>query len=141
MRQIYSQVGLVVMLAVCAAALRWGGRLERRTAVLIAAAWIATLVAQVVTGHVAPVGVLAAMDVAVFLALLALSWRDRAGWTIFAVACQGVAVGVHVLRLLSPSMSTWTYLTALAICSYGLLITLAWGTWASHRERREGVSS
>ena len=141
MRQIYSQVGLVVMLAVGGAALRWGGRLERRVAVLIAVAWLATLVAQRALGDVAPVYVLAAMDAVVFLALLTLSWGDRAGWMIYAVACQGVAMAVHAIRLFSPAMSTWTYLTALAAASYGLLLTLAWRTWTVRRARRMGSSS
>ena len=141
MRQLYSQVGLLVMLAVCGCAWRWGGRRERRAALLIAAAWIATLVVQRATGQIAPVGVLALMDLAVFLALLALSWRDRTGWVIYAVACQGVALGVHAIRLLSPAMSSWTYLTALAISSYGLLLALAWGVWGVLRERRRPVGS
>ncbi len=104
MRQIYSQVGLLVMLAICGAALRWGGRLERRVALLIGVAWLATLVAQRVLGEVAPVHLLAVMDGAVFLLLLALSWDDRAGWMVYAVACQGVAMGVHAIRFFSPAM-------------------------------------
>ena len=136
MRHIYSLVGLLAMLVVCGAAWRWGARLERRAALLIAVAWIATLVAQRVTGHVAPVGVLAGMDVAVFMALLALSWADRGGWMIYGLACQGVALCVHAIRLLSPAMSSWTYLTALAITSYGLLLALAWGVWRARRRSR-----
>ena len=138
-RQIYSQIAFLVMAAVCGAALRWGGRLERRVAVLVATAWIGVLVAQRVLGEVAPVPVLAAMDVAVLGILLALSWGDRAGWTVYAVACQGVAVGVHAIRLFAPAMSTWTYLTALTASGYALLATLAWGTWAAWRAR--GLSS
>ena len=141
MRQIYSRIALVVMLVVCGAALRWGGRLERRVAALVAIAWVATLVAQRMLGEVAPVHVLAAMDAVVFVLLLALSWGDRLDWMVYAVACQGVALGVHAIRMFSPAMSTWTYLTALTIASYGLLATLAWGTWTAHRRRREGVSS
>ena len=136
MRQIYSQVGVLVMLAVCGFAWRWGGRRERRVALLIGAAWIATLVVQRLTGHVAAVEPLALLDGGVFLALLALSWRDRAGWTIYALACQGVAMCVHAIRILSPFMSSWTYLTALAISSYGLLLSLAWGVWLQRERRR-----
>ena len=141
MRQIYSQVGLLVMLAVCGAALRWGGRPERRVALLLGGAWLATLVVQRVVGEVAPAPVLAAMDLAVFAILAAFSWIDREDWMICAVACQGVALGVHAIRLFSPAMSTWTYLTALAASSYGLLLTLAWATWVARRARRMGSVS
>ncbi len=141
MRQIYSQVGLVVMLAVCGAALRWGGRPERRAAVLIGVAWIALLAAQRVLGQVAPVATLLAMDAAVFVLLLLINWTDREEWLVYGLACQGVALGVHVIRLLSPAMSKWTYLTALAVSSYGLLLCLAWGTWNARRSRRLGLSS
>ena len=139
MRQIYSQVAFLIMAVVCGAAWRWGGRLERRVALVVAVAWIATLAAQRVMGEVAPVGVLAAMDAVVLLLLLALSWGDRAGWTVFAVAAQGVALGVHAIRALSPAMSTWTYLSALAAASYALLAALAWGVWDARRSR--GLSS
>lgn len=139
MRQIYSQLGLLIMLAVCGAALRWGGRVERRAAWLIGGAWIAMLVAQRLTGHVAPVAVLAAMDTAVFVGLLALSRNPAAEWVIYGVACQGVALCVHAIRFFSPAMSSWTYLTALAISSYGLLLALAWGVRRAQRHR--GFSS
>lgn len=142
MRQIWSQLGVVIMLGVCGAALRWGGRPERRVGLLIAAAWLATLVVQRLTGQVAPVRLLLGLDLLVFLALLALSWRDRQDWTIYAVALQAVALAVHALRLFSPAMSTWTYLSALAAVSYGLLALLVWGTWRQARiRRRQGVSS
>ena len=88
----------------------------------------------------APVGVLAALDLAVFVALLALSRSDRTGWVIYGVACQGVALCVHGIRFFSPAMSSWTYLTALAISSYGLLLSLAWGTRRGRR-RGQGFSS
>ena len=138
MRQIYSQAGAVIMLAVCAAALRWGGRRERRVAVLLAAAWLATLLAQRLTGQVAPVGLLFALDAAVFAALLALSWRDRQGWLTYAVGLQAVALAVHALRLFSPAMYSWTYLSALAAISYGLLTLLGWSTWTHARPPAEG---
>lgn len=135
MRQIWSQAGLVIMLAVCAAAWRWGARLERRAAAVIVLGWTATLLAQRVMGHVDPVAVITTIDTLVFLAFLALSWGDRSGWVIYAVACQGVALGVHAIRAFAPAMTTWTYLTALAICSYGVLAALAWGTWLARRTR------
>ena len=124
------------MLAVCGAAWRWGGRAERRFALLISLAWLALLAAQAIAHRVAPVGVLAALDVAVFVAILAMSWRHREDWLVFATAVQGVAVGVHAIRLLTPRMDTWTYLTALAIASYGLLLLLAWATWRTARRPR-----
>lgn len=136
MRHVYGQVGLAAMLLTCGAAWRWGGRLERRTAAVIAAAWVFTIAAQRVAGHAAPVAALATADAAVFGALLALSWGDREGWMIYAVACQGVALAVHAIRIWTPSMTAWTYLTALAVASYGLLLALAWGVWLHSRRAR-----
>ena len=141
MRQFYSQVGVVVLLAVCGAALRWGRRPERRAGAVFLLAWVTTLALQRLAGDVAPVVGIVAVDVAVFAFLLASGARDRAGWQVYAVAAQGVALGVHVIRLLSPGMATWTYLTALAASSYGVLLALAWGVWSARRERRLGLSS
>ncbi len=135
MRQLYSQIAVAIMAAVCAAALRWGGRSERRVAVVVALGWVATLVVQRVAGQVAPVLALMAVDGVAFALLLILTWRARTEWTVYAVALQGVTLGVHLLRLVSPDMSTWTYLTALTVAAYALLAVLAWGTWTAWRSR------
>ncbi len=136
MRTIYSQIGLAVMVAVCLPALAFGRWRERLAAACIAASWVATLVLQRALHHVDPWASLALMDLGVFAVLVALAWRHRSGWPIYGAAAQGVALGVHVIRALSPQMPTWTYLSALAVSAYALLLFLAWGTWSAMRNRR-----
>ena len=133
MREIYSQAPTALMLLVGAAAIRWGDRQARAAAAVTALGWIATLAVQAGAGRVAPWAALTAVDGLCFLAFLALAFRRMRGWLVLMVAAQGVAVSVHVIRALAPGMATWTYLTALAVAGYGVLLTLAWGVWTSHR--------
>lgn len=141
MRELTSWIGLGVMLAVCGAALRWGFARERATAALVAAGWIGLLAAEVLLNEAAPWAVIGAMDVLVFALLLAITWRRTPDWAILALGFQSIALAVHAVRAFPPRMPTWTYMTALAVASYGVLLALAWGTWAARRRRIGGIHS
>ena len=131
-----SAFGLTAMSLVCGSAWRFGGSLERRGAAWIAAAWVMTPLLQVLTGDYDPVLLFALVDVTTLLGLAALTWRSGRVWPMVAVAAQALGVGVHLVRLLQPRMSAWSYLTALTLAAYVLLAALAAGTWTHVRRRR-----
>lgn len=131
MRELYSQAGFVIMLAVCAAAVARGGREVRRVAGVTAAGWTATLALQVYAGDVVPGRALVWLDGLIFLAFLWVARRRVRGWTVLLLTAQGLAMAVHLVRALTPSMSDWSYLTALAAAGYLVLTAVAWGTWAT----------
>ncbi len=133
MREIYSQAPTLLMLMVGAAAIRWGDGQVRAAAGVTALGWIATLAVQTGAGRVAPWAALAGVDALAFLAFLALAFRRVRGWVVLVLAAQGVAVAVHAIRALAPSMTAWSYLTALAVAGYGVLLALALGVWLSRR--------
>ena len=115
-----------------------GGRREKIAMGAVALAWVAMLVVQRLAGRVDPWSALVTLDGFVFFVLMALSWRDSAGWTIHAVGVQGVAMGVHVIRALTPAMPTWTYLTSLAVASYALLGVICAGAWLRRKHNARG---
>lgn len=141
MRELSSQIGVVIMLLVCAAALRWGFLRERAVAALVAAGWLGLLASEVVLREAAPWIVITIMDALIFGVLLAITWRHTPDWAILGLGFQAIALGVHVIRHLPPQMPTWTYMTALASSSYGVLLALAWGAWSARRRRRMGLHS
>ena len=141
MRELSSQIGVVIMLAVCAAALRWGFTRERAVAALVAVGWLSLLASEVVLHEAAPAIAITVMDALIFGLLLAITWRRTPDWAILALGFQTIALGVHVIRHLPPHMPTWTYMTALAGSSYGVLAALAWGAWNARRRRRSGEYS
>lgn len=141
MRELSSQIGLFIMLMVCGGAMRWGFARERATAALVAVGWTALLASQALLRQAAPWAVIAAMDVAIFALLLAITWRRTPDWALLALGAQTVALGVHVVRAIPPRMPTWTYMTALAASSYGVLLALAWGVWRARQARHEGMRS
>ena len=77
----------------------------------------------------------------VFALLVRLSWRHTPDWAIYALAFQAIALAVHAVRFLSPAMPTWTFMTALAVSSYGVLACIVWGVWRTQRNRRLGILS
>ncbi len=129
MHELSSRLGAAIMLMVLAAAAAWGRAKERQTAAVLSMGWGTLILTQIVTGRGAPPTILAIEDLLVFAALFAILWRSREGWAPFALGLQAVAMGVHAVRWLAPGMSDATYLTALAVLSYGVLAALAWGVW------------
>ena len=104
MRELYSQAGVLVMLAVCAGALRWGGREARRVAGVTALGWTATLVLQAAAGAVVTGRALVWLDGAIFAAFLWIAWRRVRAWTVLLLTAQGLAMAVHVVRGFTPAL-------------------------------------
>lgn len=135
-----ASIGLVAVTTVCGLAMMFGEALERRAALWILAAWVATPFLQVLSGALDPVLLFTAVDVVTFGALLALGWRSGRRWPGWALAVQGTGVAIHLARLVDPGMSARTYLTALTVAAYCLLLSLALGTWSSWRRRRRAAA-
>ena len=132
------EIGLVAVTATCALALAFGGKVERRAGVWIWAGWVLSLFVQRLAGRFDPALLFSVVDATMLGVLVALTWRSGRRWTVWAVTLQGVEVGVDLLRLLTPRLHAWTYLSALAVVSYLLLASLLAGVWSSWRRRRAG---
>lgn len=132
---LYSQIGAVAWLAVCFFALWKGDQPERFGATALLVAWIATLAAhrdtQLDTVHY-PV---MAIDAALLLVLIGLSWKVDRAWPLWAAGFQLITVLVHVVTMVDLRIHSIAYLSALTISSYGLLICLGVGTFWAWQER------
>lgn len=132
---LFSQVGAVLWLAVCAFALLKGDQPERFTAGALVIAWLATLAVHrdtVLSSVPIPVMLI---DVILLVLLIGLSWRTDRSWPIWAAAFQAIIVLVHVVTLIDIRIRAIAYLSAQTVGSYGLLICLAIGTFMAWQTR------
>ena len=132
---LYSITGLALLAAVGVYALLRGGALERYAMGVATLGWLASLGVQSVSGIFDPVVGFLLIDTIAFAALVGLTWRSGRRWPLFAAGFQGLALSVDGMRVVSPHLSRWVYLTALAAAGYGLLAAIVFGTWEAGRLR------
>ncbi len=129
-----SMIGLGIVFAACLLGLL-GRERERIAAVALAAAVVASSVVQKFTGRWDPVAALLAVDL-LLLVFARLTWRSERHWPVAAVALQGLIFAMDALKLTDARIGAYTYLTLVALISYGLAGVIAWAGWSSWRARR-----
>jgi hypothetical protein len=131
---------LVFLVGTLAYALLRGGPDERSGAITILIGVLLTQVVSVVgpSGNMAPgwfgpeIGVMVT-DVAVFIAFVAIAYRSKKFWPIWAAASQLVAVLTHWTVILDPSIVKMVYTTAQPFWVFPMLAALVLGTRAHRR--------
>lgn len=131
---LFSQVGAILWLGVCAFAISKGDRPERLAAGALVIAWLASLTTRsdTVSGGV---WVIMAIDVALLVFLLGLSWKTDRTWPIWAAGFQAITALVHVVVMIDERIRTIAYISATTIGSYGVLISVAVGAVRAWRMR------
>lgn len=119
----------------CGAALVWGGRDERMTAIGFILAVIASRIVSDGAYEHTEIGV-AVIDVLVFFGLLVLALYSDRFWPMWAAAFQLVGTLVHGASSAQQTGDfAWAYFIALLFWSYPVFIALAAGTWFEGRFR------
>ncbi|RZJ18859.1 MAG: hypothetical protein EON91_03620 [Brevundimonas sp.] len=130
------QVGAVLMVSVCAFAMLKGDEPERLGAGAYLIAWLATLLIQNDSNlYSIPLG-LFAIDVITLLVFIGLAWKSRRAWPIWASGLQLLTVSSHILGLIEVRASLASFYAVMNLASYGILLTLAAGTFWAWQERR-----
>lgn len=121
-------LGFAVMLVVCSGAFIRGGVEERLTA---ASMLINVSATHVLRDHSWPQVQLAGFvaDILSLALLLAIALRSRKFWPLAATAFQFLIVLTHVAKVIDPGLGQWSYMTAIVIWTYLLLIALGVGVW------------
>lgn len=131
-----AQIGAAIMLLVCAFALLKGDEMERVGAGAYLIGWLATLLIQTESaGHYVVPG-LFAMDLVMLCVFIGLAWKSRRAWPIWASGLQLLSVSSHVLRLVERDTPINAFYSVMNLASYGVLATLAIGTFWAWQERR-----
>lgn len=131
-----AQIGAAVMVLVCAFALLKGDEMERLGAGAYLIGWLATLLVQTESADRYIVLGLFAIDLIVLFVFVGLAWKSRRAWPIWASGLQLLSVSSHVLRLVERDTPINAFYSVMNLASYGVLATLAIGTFWAWQERR-----
>ncbi|MCF8505789.1 MAG: hypothetical protein K9G59_12835 [Caulobacter sp.] len=133
-----SQIGLVIMAAVCLFVGWAGGRAQKVAAAVVFAGWIASAAAEDRTFR-NPQFLTMALDVGltVIFVTLALIWRPL--WLTALAVFQVLTMATHFAMILDPRIWPRASITAYMIWSYLVLASLGWGGVAGLLERRRAA--
>jgi len=137
---IYTQLGLISLLATCAFSWWKGGPAERRGALMLLVVWIGADIARGLNGQLMPTSLLFASDLALSVGFLYVSVRYSSLWLGLAMLFQSFAFALHAVQLDDGDAPRWhgmiVYLLLNNILSYLLLLALVSGALATMRQRR-----
>ena len=133
---LWSQVGAILVVGVCVFAFLKGDEPERIAAGAYILGWFASMLLQT-DGELYEVqwGVFA-VDTAMLLVLVGLIWKSKKTWPVWAAACDLLIVMSHVVLMIDVRPPMMAFLTVLNLAGYGVLISLAIGTFWAWQERR-----
>lgn len=132
---LFSQLGALLWLGVCAFALFKGDKPERFAGGALVIAWLATLAVHretIIASVTIPVLLI---DMAVLLVLIGLGWKSERNWPIWAASFQAITVLVHIVTMIDLRIRAIAYISAQTVGTYGVLICLAVGTFMAWQVR------
>lgn len=132
---LFSQIGAVLWLGVCAFAIAMGGKPERRAAGALMIGWLATLAVRRDTDLSGSMWLIMGIESVIFAVLLFLGWKTNRTWPIWAAAFQFITVLVHVVVMIDLRIRAIAYISASTVGTYGVLICVAVGTVRAWRLR------
>lgn len=132
-----SQIGALIMAAVCLFAAWTGGRPQRLTAGIVFVAWILSAAIQD-RSYNNPQYVTLVLDAFLMVLFVGMALKWRHSWLIWVAAFQTLTTATHVAAILDPRIWAKASITAYMIWSYLLLASLLWGGVAGLLERRRG---
>jgi len=120
------------------AALRWGGRAERQTSLVYAAACcLEVLVWSRASTRFSHVEIaVAAVDIGLFVALAAFTVRYGLGWLYMVAAIQLLMALSHFIKLIEPGLSRMAYTILSGAGGYPQVVLIIIGTVAHARAQR-----
>jgi hypothetical protein len=131
-----SQIGLVIMAAVCLFVGRAGRRPQKVAAAVVFVGWIASAAAEDRTFR-HPQFLTMALDVILTVVFVSLALRWRPLWLTALAAFQVLTMATHFAMILDPRIWPRASITAYMIWSYLVLASLGWGGIVGLLERRQ----
>jgi hypothetical protein len=131
-----SQLGAVFVVLVCTFAFLKGDEAERIAAGAYVLSWFASMLLQT-DGEMYEVqwGVFC-VDLAMLMVFGGLIWKSRKAWPVWAAACNLLIVMSHIVLMVDVRPPMTAFITVVNLAGYGVLISLAIGTFWAWQERR-----
>ena len=76
------------------------------------------------------------VETAMLIAYVALAWKSRRSWPIWAAALQSVVVMCHILPAVDLRPPLAAFYAVINLASYGILLVLALGVLQAWRDQR-----
>jgi hypothetical protein len=118
------------------AALKFGDFSARRIGAAFLGSWLGSLLLVDVQDTYSTGVAMLAIDGATLVYFVWISLRSRRLWTAVASAFMAIIVASHVATTIDLRVTINTFRLSMAIWSYGILLCVAFGTFAAWRERR-----
>lgn len=132
----YSQIATAVGVVVVAFAFLKGDEAERVGAGAYAIGALATLLLQEDSRLYGAQWPLMLVETAMLVAYVALAWKSRRSWPIWASALQSVVVMCHILTTADLRPPLAAFYAVINLASYGILLALALGVLQAWRDRK-----
>ncbi|QBX37603.1 hypothetical protein E4M02_00465 [Brevundimonas sp. S30B] len=137
---LYTQIGAGLTIAVALFAFLKGDEPERIGAGAYVFLWFASLLVQNDSNIYHLPWSVFALDLIMLLILSGLTWKSNRAWPLWATALQLLAVASHLFVMIDLRPSLTAFYTVLNIASYGVLLSIAIGTfWAWQERRAQGL--
>lgn len=131
-----SQIGAAFTVSVVVFAFLKGDEPERIGAATYALAYLASLLVQEDGAIYGTQWGLMGIDIVMLAVYSGLAWKSRRSWPVWASALQSLTVMSHVLTFVDVRPSMAAYVTVINLASYGILLSIAIGTFWAWQERR-----
>ncbi|MDI1363482.1 MAG: hypothetical protein PSX79_01200 [bacterium] len=128
-------LSLAVAVLICGFAIWKGDRWARFVAIVYLSGWIATPFV-IIRDPISPEWGIMVVDIVVMALLVWASLRARRLWSLFAAACQMMAVASHIVSIIDLRIYIATVILGLTMLSYGVLVALLIATLSAIRARR-----
>ncbi|KQY96635.1 hypothetical protein [Brevundimonas sp. Root1423] len=133
---LYAQIGTAISLVVVAFAFLKGDEPERVGGGAFALALLASLLLQDDSRLSGPQWGLMIVDTAMLWVFAALAWKSRRSWPVWSGGLQALIVMSHLLTVVDLRPPMAAFYAVMNMANYGILLTLALGTFRSWRDRR-----
>lgn len=130
-----SQIGAAVAVCVTAFAFLKGDEPERIGAGAYILGFLASLLVQDTGQLYGTNWLLMAIDIAMLAVLAALAWKTERAWPVWGCALQSIIVLSHVLSIVDVRPPLYAFYAVINLASYGLLVTIAVGTFWAWQDR------
>ena len=133
---LHSQIGFALAALVAVLAFLKGDEPERIGAGAFVLGVFATLLLQGRSDLTGPRWGLIAVDLVFLGVCVALAWKSRRSWPVWACGFQSLAVTSHLLILVDLRPPLAAFYVAINVAGYGVLASIALGALAAWGDRR-----
>jgi len=131
-----TQIGAGFTILVVAFAFLKGDEPERIAGGAYVLTWFATLLVQGDGSVAGTQWAMMGIDMIMLAVYIALAWKSRRSWPVWAAALQSLIVMSHVLTLVDIRPSASAFYAVINLASTGILLVIAIGTFWAWQERR-----